>query len=78
MAVTAVARKLALRLYRMLRDQIDYDEFRRRGRDVRCARKATSPIERQRDKLHDFRSLGVPTRVQVFENGDVSALATFC
>jgi transposase len=37
-AVTAVARKLAIRLYVLLRDQIDYDEFRRRGRDARCAR----------------------------------------
>jgi hypothetical protein len=28
----AVARKLLVRLFIMLRDQIDYDEFRRRGR----------------------------------------------
>lgn len=33
-ALTAAARKLALRLYCMLRDQIDYAEFRRRGREV--------------------------------------------
>jgi transposase len=42
-AVTAVARKLALRLYRMLRENIDYTEFRRRGREARCARKPASP-----------------------------------
>ncbi|HEY1468960.1 MAG TPA: IS110 family transposase [Candidatus Acidoferrum sp.] len=42
-AVTAVARKLVLRLYRMLRENIDYTEFRRRGRDARCARKTASP-----------------------------------
>jgi transposase len=37
-AAVAVARKLLLRLFCMLRDQIDYEEFRRRGRDARCAR----------------------------------------
>jgi transposase len=42
-AVVAVARKLVLRLYRMLREEIDYDEFRRRGRDARRAREDTSP-----------------------------------
>jgi len=42
-AITAVARKLALRLYRMLREDIDYTEFRRRGREARRARKAPSP-----------------------------------
>jgi transposase len=42
-AVVAVARKLVLRLYRMLRDQIDYDEFRRRGRDARRARQTRRP-----------------------------------
>jgi len=42
-AVTAVARKLVLRLYRMLRENIDYTEFRRRGREARCARKSASP-----------------------------------
>src|SRR5262245_52448389 len=31
-AKVALARKLLVRLYIMLRDQIDYDEFRRRGR----------------------------------------------
>src|SRR5262245_63601087 len=30
-AKVALARKLLVRLYVMLRDQIDYDEFRRRG-----------------------------------------------
>jgi transposase len=40
-AIVAVARKLALRLYRLLRDQIDYDEFRRRGRDAGRARGMT-------------------------------------
>jgi transposase len=30
-AKVAVARKLLVRLYIMVRDQIDYDEFRRRG-----------------------------------------------
>jgi transposase len=33
-AKVAVARKLLVRLFIMLRDQIDYDEFRRRGRQV--------------------------------------------
>jgi transposase len=37
-AATALARKLVLRLYAMLRDQIDYDELRSRGRDAGCAR----------------------------------------
>lgn len=37
-AATAVARKLVLRLYAMLRDQIDYDQLRSRGRDAGCAR----------------------------------------
>ena len=40
-AIIVLARKLALRLYRMLRDEIDYDEFRRPGRDARPARGAT-------------------------------------
>jgi hypothetical protein len=31
-AKVAVARKLLIRLFIMLRDGIDYDEFRRRGR----------------------------------------------
>jgi len=31
-AKVAVVRKLLVRLFIMLRDQIDYDEFRRRGR----------------------------------------------
>ena len=42
-AIVAVARKLVLRLYRMLREQIDYDEFRRRGRDARRARETRRP-----------------------------------
>ena len=37
-AKVALARKLLVRLYVMLRDQIDYDEFRRRGRAARPAR----------------------------------------
>jgi len=41
-AIVAVARKLVLRLYRMLRDEIDYDQFRRRGRDARRARENAS------------------------------------
>src|SRR5437879_922301 len=45
-AVVAVARKLVLRLYRMLQEGIDYEEFRRRGRDARRARKWTSPAQR--------------------------------
>lgn len=36
-AKVALARKLLVRLYVMLRDQIDYDEFCRRGRAVRGA-----------------------------------------
>jgi transposase len=43
-ASTAVARKLVLRLYRMLHEEIDYTEFRRRGREARCARKPASPV----------------------------------
>jgi transposase len=42
-AVVAVARKLVLRLYRLLRDEIDYHEFRRRGRDARRARETRRP-----------------------------------
>ncbi len=45
-AIVAVARKLVLRLYRMLRDGIDYDEFRRRGREARRARGNSSPAHR--------------------------------
>ncbi len=41
-AAVAVARKLVLRLYRMLREGIEYDEFRRRGRDARRAREVSS------------------------------------
>ena len=37
-AAVAVARKLVLRLYRMLREGIDYQEFRRRGREAGRAR----------------------------------------
>ena len=37
-AVTATARKLLIRCFIMLRDQIDYAEFRRRGIEVRSAR----------------------------------------
>jgi hypothetical protein len=36
-AKVAVARKLLVRLYIMLRDQIDYDEFRARSRPRHCA-----------------------------------------
>jgi hypothetical protein len=36
-AKVAVARKLLVRLFIMLRDQIDYDEFRRRGRTALVA-----------------------------------------
>jgi len=36
-AMVAVARKLMLRLHVMLREGIDYQEFRRRGRDARRA-----------------------------------------
>jgi transposase len=37
-AKVALARKLLVRLYVMLRDQIDYEEFRRRGRALRPSR----------------------------------------
>lgn len=37
-AIVAVARKLAVRLYRMWCENLTYDEFRRRGRDARRAR----------------------------------------
>jgi transposase len=46
-ALVAVARKLVLRLYRMLREEIDYDEFRRRGRDARRARVGHSSAVRR-------------------------------
>ena len=42
-AKVALARKLLVRLYVMLRDQIDYAEFRRRGR-VALARHAAMPM----------------------------------
>jgi len=45
-AIVAVARKLVLQLYVMLREGIDYQEFRRRGRDARRARGKSSPAER--------------------------------
>ena len=45
-AIVAVARKLVLRLDRMLREGIDYDQFRRRGRDARRAREDTSLAHR--------------------------------
>lgn len=37
-AVIATARKLLIRCYIMLRDEIDYAEFRRRGVEARSAR----------------------------------------
>jgi transposase len=42
-ARVALARKLLVRLYVMLRDHVDYDEFRRRGRTV-SAQHAAMPI----------------------------------
>jgi transposase len=41
-AKVALARKLLVRLYVMLRDQIDYQEFRRRGRAARPSRAPVS------------------------------------
>jgi len=43
-AKVALARKLLVRLYVMLRDQIDYDEFRRRGRAARADRPMVSTM----------------------------------
>jgi transposase len=43
-AIVAVARKLVLRLFCMLRHEITYDQFRRRGRDARRARETHSPV----------------------------------
>ena len=43
-AIVAVARKLAVRLYRMLGEEIDYEEFRRRGRDARRARSVDEAV----------------------------------
>lgn len=40
-AVTATARKLLVRAFFMLRDGIDYEEFRRRGVEARSARTYT-------------------------------------
>lgn len=45
-AITATARKLLIELFIMLRDQIDYAEFRRRGRDARRARETHRPALR--------------------------------
>jgi transposase len=42
--VVGVARKLVLRLYRMLREEIDYPEFRRQGRDAGRARESASLV----------------------------------
>ena len=42
-AKVALARKLLVRLYIMLRDQIDYDEFRRRG-GARRSQPAWHPV----------------------------------
>jgi hypothetical protein len=38
----ALARKLLVRLYVMLRDQVDYEEFRRRGRAARAQHAAVT------------------------------------
>jgi transposase len=43
-AKVAVGRKLLVRCFIMLRDQIDYDEFLRRGVEVRSSRLATGPL----------------------------------
>jgi hypothetical protein len=41
----ALARRLLVRLYVMLRDQIDYDEFCRRGHHQRpCLEPARMPV----------------------------------
>jgi transposase len=40
-ALTATARKLLIRSFIMLRDEIDYAEFRRRGIEARSARLCT-------------------------------------
>jgi transposase len=45
--LVAVARKLVLRLHRMPREEIDYDEFWSRGRDARRARVAHSSVARR-------------------------------
>jgi transposase len=50
-AIVAVARKLVLRLYRMRREHIDYDQFRRRGRDARRARECASSSASPRTAL---------------------------
>src|SRR4029453_14565887 len=41
-AKVALARKLLVRLYVILRDQVDYDEFRRRGRLARAPHTAVA------------------------------------
>jgi hypothetical protein len=44
-AKVALARRLLVRLYVMLRDQIDYDEFCRRGHHQRpCLEPARMPV----------------------------------
>ena len=43
-AKVALARKLLVRLYVMLRDQINYEEFRRRGRAARPPRASVSVV----------------------------------
>jgi hypothetical protein len=42
-AIVAVAHKLLVRSFIMLRDQIDADEFHRRGVEVRSSRVASGP-----------------------------------
>jgi transposase len=44
-AKVAVARKLAVRSYILLRDQIDYTEFIRRGVEARSSRKSTPDVD---------------------------------
>jgi len=41
-AKVALARKLLVRLYLMLRDQVDYEEFRRRGRAAHALHKTVA------------------------------------
>jgi transposase len=48
-AIVAVARKLVLRLYRMLREKKDYEEFRRQGRDADVPGLPRVEREEQRD-----------------------------
>jgi hypothetical protein len=58
-AKVAVARKLLVRLFIMLRDQIDYDEFRRRGVECPPSLRRKEVADRLRRPIGMRSSVGV-------------------